>query len=694
MKVSHSVSIANANRVLAYLISEKPDREPQGSEFGVLKMAHANELLIDETTLKPVAMAAQAGVEVYLVPQLDNIPLALKELPRWLVWHAEAVSGAKPRKVPYNPTLLNSRASSTDLGTWGTFAQAEAAYEEGGRTGVGFVLNGDGVVGIDIDNCVVGGMPNPAAMNLFAQLACKYVEFSPSGTGLRGFGYSEGLVKGCKGKYNGLDVELYSTSRYLTITGHVVVNGPVAPLSGFKGLAETIQPGRVINQEAGQVTQGAADKRHAELVSRILSGDVYHDSLRDLSASLIATGMKEGAVVNHLRGLMENVATAHDGRWQARVADIPKLVDSAVKKYAPPTMDLSRLLQGQGVVPAERELPNRFKILTAAQLAQAEPIKWMIRGLFPQVGLAALYGPSGSGKSFLTLDLSASVASGISEWYGMRITQCPVTYCVLEGEGGMGKRVAAWEGYRAKKMPNSLRFIVQQFDITITADVEELASAIRAAGGTDGLIVLDTLNRASPGSDENSSKDMGVIIANAKALQELTGGMVLLVHHTGKDESKGMRGHSSLFAAMDCVIGVMRTRDEGLGWTVTKSKDDETGTQHAFRLEQVVVGQDEDGENITSCVAVSVAPPFAQKGARKLGQHQRTARDVLLNIFNESEGDHQVTYVLAYDAIAAAINVDPKHKRERAKQAVAGLAGHGMIEMTDTHIVRLPAFGN
>jgi hypothetical protein len=94
---------------------------------------------------------------------------------------------------------------------------------------------------------------------------------------------------------------------------------------------------------------------------------------------------------------------------------------------------------------------------------------------------------------------------------------------------------------------------------------------------------------------------MGAIIAAAKQLQELLGGLVVLVHHTGKVVENGMRGHSSLFAAMDGVIGVSSSKESGLSWTVAKSKDDATGAIHAFRLEQIIVGIDDEGEDVTSC---------------------------------------------------------------------------------------------
>lgn len=634
----------------------------------------------------------------FLPPHFDKIPADLKAKAQWVVWRAEGQASVKPTKVPYDPTLPNSRAKSNDPQTWGTYEQAEAAYLEGTYTGVGFVLNGNGVVGIDIDNCVTDGAPSTSSIDLMRQLGVKYIELSPSGTGLRGFGYAQNLEKGVNGKFSDLKVELYSDLRFLTVTGHVLSDGPLRQLHGFTELANKIRLSSTTRAN-DRANPGAQEDRHAMWIRQVISGEVYHDALRDLAGSMIASGMQPGAVVSSLRGLMESSQGPHDERWNARKSEIPNLVDSALKKFSPNVVDINRIM---GIVQAEQEpaanddapMATRFKVLSAAAVAQSAPIAWTIRGLLPKTGLAALYGASGSGKSFLALDLSASVAAAVVEWYGKRVTACPVTYCVLEGEAGMGKRVAAWQAHHQKGISDNLRFIVQPFDITSPVDVEELALAIRVAGGADGLIVLDTLNRAAPGADENSSKDMGVIIANAKALQQVVGGLVLLVHHTGKDENKGMRGHSSLFAAMDAVLFVSNAKEKGLSWGVAKSKDDATGAMHAFRLEQVVVGIDDEGEDVTSCVAVSVAPPFAQRGARKLGQHQRTAREVLLAMFNRTLNGTPLAYGEAYDAIAEMIEVDPKHKRERAKQALQGLASHGMIELTETNIVRLAAFGS
>jgi hypothetical protein len=332
---------------------------------------------------------------------------------------------------------------------------------------------------------------------------------------------------------------------------------------------------------------------------------------------------------------------------------------------------------------AQRKTPPlRFKLLSAADLANAPPMQWMVRGVLPLEGLAALYGPSGSGKSFLVLDVAASIAGGDYDWFGRRVRQCPVTYCAFEGEGGIGKRVKAWGQYHKKPLPEAMRFITQSFDLLNHSDVNDLAKAVQSAGGAGGLVILDTLNRAAPGADENSSVDMGNIIAAAKRLQSLAGGLVLLVHHTGKDATKGLRGHSSLYAALDGAIEVNKT-DSRREWTVAKSKDDEIGTVHIFKLEIVSLGFDDEGEEITSCVAVADdAGEVVKRAKTPSGANQKIALNVLAEPLREScefnkdgapAGHPCIRLDEAISLVAERLVCDAKHKKERARAALSGL---------------------
>lgn len=276
-----------------------------------------------------------------------------------------------------------------------------------------------------------------------------------------------------------------------------------------------------------------------------------------------------------------------------------------------------------------------YKLLTVDDLYNAPPMCWIVKGLIPKTGLAALYGPSSSGKSFLLLDMALTIATGEAFWFGRRIYAVPITYVCLEGELGFGKRVKAWFTYTNKALPKSIRFITQPFNL-LTDDVNELFQAIAFAGHTGGMIILDTLNRAAPGADENSPVDMGKIISSASKLQRLTGGVALLAHHTGKDETKKMRGHTSLPAALDGAIEVMKT-GTGRQWTVAKSKDDKDGDTYPFKLEIVPLGVDEDGDAITSCVVDFDGSNSANDLRRVIppkSGNQKIIWQALLNLFN------------------------------------------------------------
>ena len=266
---------------------------------------------------------------------------------------------------------------------------------------------------------------------------------------------------------------------------------------------------------------------------------------------------------------------------------------------------------------ALRALPpnaSRYHLMTAQEIAALPPVRWLVRGILPAEGLAAIYGASGSGKSFLALDLLATVARG-EPWFDHKTAPCPVTYVALEGEAGLSQRVRAYEK-RHGALPVKVRFVAQPLNLLTAQDITDLASAVGAAGGGGGAICIDTLNRASTGSDENDSKDMGRIIDAAKQLQQSVGGLVLLVHHSGKDASKGLRGHSSLHAALDAAIEVTKTEHQR-SWRTTKSKDGRDDKAACFKLETIVLGTDPEGASIDSCVVapdhdgLPMAKPFS-----------------------------------------------------------------------------------
>lgn len=345
------------------------------------------------------------------------------------------------------------------------------------------------------------------------------------------------------------------------------------------------------------------------------------------------------------------------------------------------------------VIAAPAPAVPRFELLTAADLDEHAPLRWLIRHVLPSMGLATLYGPPGSAKSFLMLDLVAACARG-TNWFGYRVTACRVVVLVLEGEAGFRRRIKAWEEANTCAFPDVVRFVFQAFDLLNRTDVLALAGAIDAAGGAD-LVVVDTLNRATPGADENNSRDAGLTIQGSAELQGMFGGLLLLVHHNGKDSGRGMRGHSSLAAAMDAVLEVTRA-DDRREWRLVKSKDDADGHAHVFRLTVVDLGSDEDGEPVTSCVITPSDPELeAPAGPRprlpRTG-NQKIVLDALAPLFRESSAfgkagapSHRPCLLLddAITSVRDRLAVDPKRRTERAREAISGLVARGVLGLNE-----------
>jgi len=335
--------------------------------------------------------------------------------------------------------------------------------------------------------------------------------------------------------------------------------------------------------------------------------------------------------------------------------------------------------------PTPQAANGAYKLLTGNDLRAMPPVKWRLKGVFPYEGLAALYGPSASGKSFLATDLSVAIAEG-KHWFGMRTMQSTVIYVALEGESGFKNRVAAWELENNRTLPANMYMVMQPFQITNPTDVNELAATIPHGS----VVIVDTLNRAAPTSDENSSKEMGEILQACKCLQGLIGGLVVLVHHTGKDTTKGARGHSSFFAALDGAIEVQKSNGKR-SWSIAKAKDGQDGKDFPFNLKVHNLGADSDGDPITSCTIeralpnIFVKPP--PKGAKQqaafdsLKLHVKGLTNPSLGIAGSPPGMPCMKFEDAVSYLAGTLTTTPKNKlRTEARRLLEGLTYSGHID--------------
>jgi hypothetical protein len=374
----------------------------------------------------------------------------------------------------------------------------------------------------------------------------------------------------------------------------------------------------------------------------------------------------------------ETIAQDVGAEWVEMPADKPANYDA--NDYA-----AEHGAEGLATLLATAKAPvMRFRLLSATDMMNAPPLHWLVRGVLPATGLACVYGASGSGKSFLALDLSTAIAAG-EDWFDCRVKAAPVVYVALEGEAGFIQRVKAWQLHHGKDLPPALRFIMQGLDLRDPGDVSEIAAAVNASGCAGGVLVIDTLNRAASGADENTSRDMGELIDACKQLQSELSGLVVLVHHSGKDATKGLRGHSSLYAALDAAIEVTRNGDRR-EWAIDKAKDGSDGERRAFSLKVVELGKHEDGEPVTSCVLVpDDTPPDARRLKLPHGSTQKIVYDALGSLLRASQrktpADRPCVEIeAAILACADRLTSRADQKQFQARRAINSMVANGIFQ--------------
>ncbi|WP_244590416.1 AAA family ATPase [Xenorhabdus stockiae] len=235
-------------------------------------------------------------------------------------------------------------------------------------------------------------------------------------------------------------------------------------------------------------------------------------------------------------------------------------------------------------------------------------LDYVVKGIIPAHSLCSIYGASGSYKSFLAGAWGCHIATG-KAWAGKSVAQGAVLYVVGEGGIGVPRRIKAWEIVNGQTVENMYLINTPVFPAS-PAEVHELVIAARQVEIETGqpvrLIILDTLARCFGGADENDSKDMGAFVRGCDELKAKTGASILVVHHSGKDESKGARGSSALRAALDVEYKISREGKKGgsLVISCTKMKDAEEPDTKAYDMRVVELFTDKDGEDITSLALI------------------------------------------------------------------------------------------
>jgi len=258
------------------------------------------------------------------------------------------------------------------------------------------------------------------------------------------------------------------------------------------------------------------------------------------------------------------------------------------------------------IVPLEPEIIKPFSLVWAHD---AEPVidnNDFVEGVVCDLQSSVFFGKSNTGKSFVVLDMLLHVVLGIP-WHGHETEQGAGLYIAAEGAAGIVNRISAFkqyhrlnpEGIPLAVLPRAVNFLdteghVEQLILTIKEAEKRSEQKVK-------MVVVDTLARSLFGGDENSGTDMGQLITNMDTIIRECNTHVGLIHHSGKDQSKGARGHSSLRAAIDTEIEI--TQKAGITSAfATKQREMECVKLGDFSLSPVTLGHNKRGKAVTSCV--------------------------------------------------------------------------------------------
>jgi archaellum biogenesis ATPase FlaH len=645
-------------------------------------------------------------------------PDALRELRGWLVWRwVRRPDRPKALKMPYyvsGPVRKHTHGSAEDRALLVTFEEAKKAADLHDFAGVGLALMPEfGITALDFDNCVKDGVIDPRVEQLTIGT---YAELSPSGTGVRAFMRGESPdSKDSTPADNSFGFETFHGKGFVTFTGDVTDTtkltgdeNTVAPLTdAVKAFCATrfkrLERVRAECVGAGKATFGMSPEQITDLLNK-LPDDLTYDEWRNV-----------GMAVHH--------ETEGDGFdiWDEWSSRSPKYTSSAYgmerwvsfgrntsAEYTTMGSVLLMIRESGGDTGLEvasadefEALPmpvgGRFNIRSHSDFAsQVRSVSWIVKDFLPKATLGVLFGESGSGKTFASYDLCAAVCRGI-EWNGKRVTKGRVLYVVAEGVAGFVNRIKAYCHQQGIKPSDIDMDVISDLtpNLLEPAQITDLIKDIKKREPYD-LIVMDTFAQVMPGANENSGEDVGKALAECKRIHRHTGAMVLLVHHSGKDASKGARGWSGLRAAADVELEVLRS-DELRSISVTKLKDGQDGANIGFKLHTVILGEDEDGDDITSCIVeyTNTGRATKEKGA-VVGPKERQILMVLNEVFGLG-ADQEMPLPELIEAAAAQLAPPVDGKRDNRKRDVTrcidSLSAKNYLFVEDG-MVKLPESGN
>lgn len=404
--------------------------------------------------------------------------------------------------------------------------------------------------------------------------------------------------------------------------------------------------------------------------------------LTSLAGAMRRHGMSESEILAAL-------TVANDSRCEIPLpsSELAQIARS-VARYEPESDVAASAALGAQAAEMLLEPESEYRLTRAtAFLSQPSPLRWVIKGWIPEASLAMVYGESGSGKTFVTLDMACSIAAGIA-WQGQRCATGTVIYLAGEGNYGLRQRIAAWCRHHNVQSLDNLLVSSRAIDIDGPAVGHQITQAIRElASGPVVAIVVDTVNNHMSG-DENSAKDTRMMVNACQSIARTFSAATILNHHTGLsvEAAKRARGSSAWKASLDAAILV--TKDDGvIELSVQKMKDAEMPAPMLGRLAPVELGwTDDEGQPVRSVAFMrdDQAMPAASSPASRKPSRIDSNRKLWENAWTHAgaelrNGTPYLSRSALLDYLTGAMGLSPGTAKVYAKAGAPGKMIHDLL---------------
>lgn len=506
-----------------------------------------------------------------------ELPEALTEVKQWVCWAFED-RGGKLTKVPY--TIGGYLADSTKPSDWYSYEDAEEARKD--FDGIGFVFSkDDNFVGIDLDDCLIGGEVQPWAEPIIEKLSGTYGEISPSGNGLKYF--LRGELPAGRGKNVKVEsgaIEAYEHGRYFTVTGdhfsearevteqqeaidwlfstyfkqEEPLSAPLSPLSSHLSSEATLED---------KISR--ASKYLAQVDPAIQGSNASGITYRLACTLARGFALPEEEVLNLLFNEYNPRCRTKDGQpnpWT--YTELKRKASEGIKSNDPlgsmltpkelvidPDVDLSQLLSGAPEPSNDNFEPYRtYDGIDASELDQfaSEPVDWIISHVFSSDQPTLFGARSKAGKTTQLIDLSVALATK-TDWLGH--FRVPRKRRVLLITGESNKRAIS---KRLKKALSSrdLDFSAVKGMLRVEAvNFPQLPSEADRAHINEivekhdiEVVIIDPLYRGLGGLDTHRMAEVGeAIVSFSKACAPAS---LIISHHTTKTAARETEGPPEL----------------------------------------------------------------------------------------------------------------------------------------------------